>query len=237
VRGVSTSPFNRSRANRSRQRRTQCGARPTLRAIARVPTPLAASSTHRARTATQAPVRPARHKCRRTRRSAGDNRITTSGSGHLCSFSWWCVRLPMPSTLRQSWWASNFLDTALAKLDALPGRKLWPHMRKAYEHQFLNASCVFGVGSGCRRLSPPPVVGTASAMPPSSWASPPSLDIDWFPSLRTCRLWGASLLRGRGTHPRAGPTQFMNRSGGTCTARLMCLDSGRETLAKVSGLR
>jgi hypothetical protein len=44
----------------------------------------------------------------------------------------------MPSTLRQSWWASNFLDTALAKLDALPGRKLWPHMRKAYEHQFLN---------------------------------------------------------------------------------------------------
>jgi helix-turn-helix protein len=32
----------------------------------------------------------------------------------------------------------NEYNRLLAKLDALPGRRLWPHMRKAYKHQFLN---------------------------------------------------------------------------------------------------
>jgi hypothetical protein len=33
---------------------------------------------------------------------------------------------------------ANEYNRLLKKLDALPTRTLWPHMRKAYEHQFLN---------------------------------------------------------------------------------------------------
>jgi len=33
---------------------------------------------------------------------------------------------------------ANEYNRLLKELDALPRRMLWPHMRKAYEHQFLN---------------------------------------------------------------------------------------------------
>jgi hypothetical protein len=81
-----------------------------VRAIARVPIPRAAKSTQRARMAIQAPVRPARHRWRSTRRSADVNRIVVSGSGHrrLC-------RDPIPPRVRHPGWVPNLRDTALAQ--------------------------------------------------------------------------------------------------------------------------
>ena len=54
-RGVSISPFNRSRAKRSRHCRTHRGVRSTVRAMAQLPNPRPASRMAQARSATHAP--------------------------------------------------------------------------------------------------------------------------------------------------------------------------------------
>jgi hypothetical protein len=48
--------------------------------------------------------------------------------------------VPCPRGLHRATYARlvNEYNRLLAKLDALPARTLWPSMRKAYEHQFLN---------------------------------------------------------------------------------------------------
>ncbi len=110
---MSISPFNRSRANRSRHCRTHRGVRSTARAIARLPNPRPASRTARARSATQAPVRPARHRCCNTRRSLGVNRTVVSGSGHphLACRCLFCF--PMPPRICHPGWVPNLWDSAL----------------------------------------------------------------------------------------------------------------------------
>lgn len=81
--------------------------------MARLPTPRAARSTHRARAAIQAPVRPARHRCWSTRRSAGLNRIGVSGFGHPTFALVRFFVVPMPPRIHHPGWASNFWDSAL----------------------------------------------------------------------------------------------------------------------------
>ena len=50
------------------------------------------------------------------------------------------LEVPRPKGLHHGTYQrlANEYNRLLEKLDALPSRKLWPHMRKAYEHQFLN---------------------------------------------------------------------------------------------------
>ncbi len=50
------------------------------------------------------------------------------------------LEVPRPKGLHHATYQrlANEYNRLLEKLDALPSRKLWPHMRKAYEHQFLN---------------------------------------------------------------------------------------------------
>ncbi len=131
---MSISPFNRSRANRSRHCRTHRGVRSTARAIARLPNPRPASRTARARSATQAPVRPARHRCCNTRRSLGVNRTVVSGSGHphLACRCLFCF--PMPPRICHPGWVPNLWDSALARTSSRVQRHpslLSPRLRAA----------------------------------------------------------------------------------------------------------
>jgi len=50
------------------------------------------------------------------------------------------IEVPCPRGLHRATYQrlANEYNRLLEELAALPKRKLWPHMRKAYEHQFLN---------------------------------------------------------------------------------------------------
>jgi len=50
------------------------------------------------------------------------------------------IEVPCPPGLHRATYQrlANEYNRLLKELAALPRRKLWPHMRKAYEHQFLN---------------------------------------------------------------------------------------------------
>ena len=50
------------------------------------------------------------------------------------------IEVPCPRGLHPATYQrlANEYNRLLEELAALPKRKLWPHMRKAYEHQFLN---------------------------------------------------------------------------------------------------
>jgi hypothetical protein len=62
----------------------------------------------------------------------------------------------------------NEYNRVLEKLNALPDRALWPHIRKAYEHQFLNRIVRIRRRLGLPTPEPRPSVGTGQAMPRSS---------------------------------------------------------------------
>jgi hypothetical protein len=50
------------------------------------------------------------------------------------------LEVPCPRGLHHATYQRlvNEYNRLLEELNALPSRKLWPHLRKAYEHQFLN---------------------------------------------------------------------------------------------------
>jgi hypothetical protein len=69
----------------------------------------------------------------------------------------------------------NEYNRVLEELNALSNRALWPHLRKAYEHQFLNRIVRIRRRLGLPTPEPPAKRCTGQAMPRSSWASPQNL--------------------------------------------------------------
>jgi hypothetical protein len=105
-------------------------------------------------------------------------------------------------------------NRALEELKALPNRALWPHLRKAYEHQFLNRIVLYSTSA---RIADAGTAGQAlvpgkrcRALPGCLHKIRPALDSDGLPALRARWRSGALILRPRGAAPRTAPTEDMN---------------------------
>jgi hypothetical protein len=67
------------------------------------------------------------------------------------------LEVPCPRGLHHATYQRlvNEYNRVLAELTALPNRKLWPHLRAAYEHQFLNPIVRIRGRLGLPTLEPP----------------------------------------------------------------------------------
>ena len=94
----------------------------------------------------------------------------------------------------------------LAAIADLPTRSLWPHIQKAYEHQFLNRIVRVRRRLGLPAPGPPDRrwYRTGEAALFLVWVDQvrPPLDSERLLAMRACRFWGAPLLRDRGADPR-----------------------------------
>ena len=136
----------------------------------------------------------------------------------------------------------NEYNRVLDELAALPRRRLWPRMRKAYELQYLNRIVRIRRRLGLptpkpRARGPVPHRG-GRTVPGRVHEVRPALDGERLPPLRACRRVGrAPLLHGRGAAPRAAETEDLTPTQGDVQAAGDLSGFQRGTIGNLSGFR